>query len=276
MSLCNLLEHSICFSTPLRLTPSAWLEHIPFGMFLIDLLRPDLVVELGTHLGVSYCAFCQAVNDLKLNTQCYAIDTWQGDSQAGFYDTDVLMDLKKHHDPLYSSFSRLIQSTFDDALNNFKDGSIDLLHIDGFHSYDEVKHDFESWLPRMSNRGVILFHDTHVREQDFGVWRLWEELKPEYPHFEFPHGFGLGVLGVGRKQDQSMSKLFREITGSETILIQDFFYNLGSRITALREIQEFKDRERDLQQLWTVRLEQLYRLEGVKGVVKKAFTKLLF
>jgi len=166
------LSHPVCLTEPERLASTAWAAHIPFAMLLVDLLRPRTLVELGTFTGVSYCAFCQAVRELNLDTRCYAIDTWRGDEQSGFYGDEILTDLKRHHDPLYGSFSTLLQSSFDDARDNFENGSIDLLHIDGYHTYDVVKHDFESWLPKMSDRGVILLHDTNVREKDFGVWRL--------------------------------------------------------------------------------------------------------
>src|SRR5687767_12445999 len=149
------LDYPICMSVPRRVAPSGWTQHVPFGMFLIDLLRPALVVELGTHYGVSYCAFCQAVQELGIDTRCYAVDTWQGDEQAGVYGPAVLEDLRQHHDSAYGCFSRLIQSTFDEALSQFDDGTVDLLHVDGFHSYQAARHDFEAWLPKVSDRGVV-------------------------------------------------------------------------------------------------------------------------
>ena len=174
----NPLNNPICLAEPRRLTQfSSWHEHIPFAMFLIDILRPKVIVELGTFYGDSYCAFCQAVRDLDINTSCYAIDTWLGDHHTGTYGQEVLADLRTHHDPLYAKFSKLIQSSFNEALSQFKDGTIDLLHIDGFHSYEVVRHDFEMWLPKMTKEGVILFHDINIFERDFGVWRLWNELK---------------------------------------------------------------------------------------------------
>ena len=184
----NPLDYPICFDEPPRITASAWIEHVPFGMFIIDLLRPNMIVELGTFLGVSYCAFCEAVNKLRLNSKCYAVDTWQGDEHGGFYDEDILNDLRSFHDPKYGEFSQLIQSNFDDAVKYFSDSSIDLLHIDGLHTYEAVKHDFETWFPKLSQRSVVLFHDINVRENDFGVWRLWEELRNQFPFFEFFHG----------------------------------------------------------------------------------------
>jgi Methyltransferase domain len=239
----NPLDHPVCLTYPARIAESAWLGHVPFAMLVVDLLRPRLLVELGTHYGVSYCAFCQAVKELGLPTRCYAVDTWQGDAHVGAYGPEVLADLKAHHDPLYGSFSRLVQSDFEKALGKFADRSVDLLHIDGCHTYEAVKRDFEGWLPKMSDRGVILFHDINVREYDFGVWRLWDEVKRDYPHAEFTHTHGLGVLAVGPQCPPPLRR-FLEYAGREPVLVGDFFYQLGVRVEAALRLRDKEDAAR--------------------------------
>jgi O-antigen biosynthesis protein len=231
----NPLDYPICFSQPLLLDNiSAWTEHIPFGMVIVELLCPKILVELGTHSGVSYSSFCQAVKTLKLDTHCFAVDTWLGDEQAGFYTDQILTDLRGFHDANYSGFSKLLQSTFDDAATYFNKGSIDLLHIDGLHTYNAVKHDFETWLPKMSQSGVVLFHDISEKEKDFGVWKLWEELKVDYPNFEFFHGHGLGILAVGPKYSSKLDLVIK--AKNETQRIRDYFYLLGNRLQKEQQI----------------------------------------
>jgi O-antigen biosynthesis protein len=198
-------------------------------MFLVSILKPKMIVELGTHFGASYSAFCQAVRELDLDTHCYAIDTWEGDPHSGHYGPEVLAGLRQHNALFYESFSRLIQSTFDQALDHFADGTIDLLHIDAYHVYEAVKHDFESWLPKMNLNGVILLHDINVREGDFGVRRFWDEIKSQYQHFEFIHGHGLGVLAVCRVSSGELQELLGA-TGEEAVRIRDLFFHLGNRL----------------------------------------------
>jgi predicted O-methyltransferase YrrM len=233
----NPLEFPICSQTPKRHNvPTAWTGHVPFAMGLVAMARPRVVVELGTQWGVSYCAFCQAVKALRLDARCYAVDTWRGDSHAGFYDDAILNNLKQHHDPEYALFSELIQATFDNARPRFQDGTIDILHIDGFHSYEAVKHDFETWLPKMSDCGVVLFHDNEIRYcESYGVWRLWDEIKQHYPHFEFYHWFGLGVLAVGKSIPAGLQPLL-DAPKADADRIREYFTNLGEHLNELFSI----------------------------------------
>ena len=223
----------IVFMEPERCTSWPWIGHIPFGFWVMDAIRPEILVELGTHTGTSYLAFCQAVRHLRLATACFAVDTWRGDPQSGFYGEEVFAELQLYHEPRYGDFSRLIRSTFDEALGHFADQSIDLLHIDGYHLYEKVKHDFTSWLPKLSRRGVVLFHDINVREGDFGAWRLWEEISSTYPSFTFLHSHGLGVLATGPEQSAPVRKLLSLRNDDPQLIsgVRRFFERLGGRLS---------------------------------------------
>lgn len=176
--------------------PDAWVGHIPFANWLTNLAKPEVFVELGTHTGNSYFAFCQSILDADLSTKAYAVDTWAGDDHAGFYGKEVF-DYVAQTNKSYEHFSTLIRKTFEDALDIFPDQSIDLLHIDGLHTYEAVSKDFNTWLPKMSDRGLVILHDTNVFKDDFGVHKLFEELSAKYDSINFLHSHGLGVLRVG-------------------------------------------------------------------------------
>ena len=141
---------------------SAWYGHVPFAHWIVGAHRPASIVELGAHNGVSYAAFCEAVLRGRLDARALAVDTWRGDEHAGFYDDRVFTDLQHFHDQRYSAFSTLLRATFDDALKFVPDGSVDLLHIDGRHLFEDVSHDFATWQAKLSPRAVVLFHDTRA------------------------------------------------------------------------------------------------------------------
>jgi len=233
------------FMRPVYLQPSAWAEHLPFAFWVVEAVRPRVFVELGSHYGTSYFSFCQAVDKLGLGSTCYAVDTWRGDEHAGFYGDEVYDLVSAHNSALYSRFSSLVRSTFNEANSYFEDGSIDLLHIDGLHTLEAVTGDFETWLPKMSERGVVIFHDTNVRERGFGVFKLFSTLKQKYPHFEFTHGHGLGVIAVGAEIDPLMRLFFDQQLQSERQgAVQEFFARLGrswSQVLGQRKIQDKLD-----------------------------------
>jgi hypothetical protein len=154
------------------------------------------VVELGTHYGESYFSFCQAVLENEVPCRCYAVDTWKGDRHSGFYAEEVFDEVDAYNRTNYSSFSTLLRCTFEEALSSFDERSIDLLHIDGLHTYQAVSQEFHSWLPKVKPGGIILLHDIVGRGKDFGVWKFWEEISARFESFEFHHHSGLGVVRV--------------------------------------------------------------------------------
>lgn len=223
------------FWIPEHSVPSAWVGHAPFAYWLVNVMKPRSIVELGVHCGFSYLVFCDAVKRTGIDCLCSGIDTWEGDEHAGFYEEAVYDKLLVQHQP-YAATSRLIRSTFDAAQPQFADGSIDLLHIDGRHGYEDVRRDFEKWQPKLSKRAVVLFHDTN--EASFGVSRFWNELAAIYPHFEFKHAHGLGVLGVGSDLPVKLQQLF-EIAELDDLShsVRDAYEHLGNAVINGQEVQ---------------------------------------
>ncbi len=222
--------------TPEYLTQEQyWVGHIPFAFWIVAQLKPRIFVELGTYKGDSYCSFCQAVMKLNLDTYCFAVDNWTGDIHYGQYGEEIFEQIKNYHDPKYSHFSKLIRADFDAAVELFENNSIDLLHIDGMHTYNAIRNDFETWFPKLSDRAVVLFHDISEKRESYAVWEYWEELISLYPYIAFSHSSGLGVLFVG----SNVPNQLLEIASSPEKTKQKFielFRCLGERITLKSEM----------------------------------------
>ena len=210
------------------LTATSWGGHIPFLFCLVACLRPRMYVELGSYFGASYFAACQAMQLNNPNGKAIAIDLWKGDEQAGFYGESVFNSFKKILNKKYSDVGDFLRMSFDDASTVFEDQSIDLLHIDGSHKYETVKNDYETWRSKVTNNGVIIFHDTNVFDRGIGVWKLWEEISTEAVTFEFKHTRGLGVMAFGSPGENPIVRLLTMINSRE--LLSDYFENFFSRM----------------------------------------------
>jgi hypothetical protein len=229
------LYRPVVFREPMRVVPPlSWLEHIPFAFWLVEAVRPEVFVELGTRSGTSYAAFAQAVQMLELPAACYAVDTWRGDPQSGFYDESVFEEWNAYHNLHFAAFSTLVRSTFDEAVNQFSDGRVDLLHIDGGGTYESLLANFDLWSRKVSRRGIVLIHNINVRERDVGAWRVWERLRSRYPSFEFLHGHGLGVLGVGPNVVAPLQWLFSiaSVSPAGVTEVRKFFAYLGGNLAS--------------------------------------------
>lgn len=213
---------------------SAWHGHIPFAFFITELLQPKIFVELGVHAGDSYIAFCQGLGEAKFE-RAYGIDTWEGDEHSGAYSPKIYEDLKKINDEHFP-FSALVKERFEKAVSFFEDGSINLLHLDGCHTYEAVSRDIEMWRPKMADDGVMLLHDTIVPE--FGVRKVWGELKRTAMTYDFYHSNGLGVALVGDKYNETLAELCLLNAHSEGQWVRGYFELLAERVNGIRTGRE--------------------------------------
>ena len=165
---------------------------------------------MGTHITLF-------ARRLGLDIRCFAVDTWEGDQHSGHYGDEVFRELRDFHDPAYGDFSQLLRMRFYRAMSLFSDGEIDLLHIDGLHTYKAVRQDYEAWLPKMSDAGVILFHDTNVPELMLDFLH-WSTENSELAHrFFWVQGSDIELHSVSEIIEH-MDKLGQQLTHARSII----------------------------------------------------------
>ncbi len=218
-----------------------WIGHIPFAFEVINALEPRVVVELGVYSGTSLAAFCQAVRTLGLNTKCYGIDDWQGDVHTGKIHGDIYNEVRDYFNDQYPDISILIREKFNKAVERFSDREVDLLHIDGMHTFEAISNDYTKWLPKMSDKGIILFHDINVsymnfgfishcgfkRIDNFGVKNFFDSIKEQYHFIEFTHSYGLGCLFVGKNKPVRIRQMIEDSKFPE---FQAYFAGIGNKL----------------------------------------------
>ena len=277
MSFNDLFKNNILFDKPDKIEePASWVKHIPFAFFLLNLLKPKTIVELGVHTGNSFNSFCQAVKKLNLKTNCYGIDTWTGDKHAGFYSEKIYTDLLNYHkEKEYTKFAHLYKMTFDEALKKFDDNSIDLIHIDGYHTYEAVKHDYETWFAKLSDKSIVLIHDTTVKGHNFGIWKLWEEIRSKFDSFNFQYGYGLGVLAVGQNIDNEVLTLIHQLNNNDKL--EKIFHTLGNSIANNIQIKQLKNNVENISRISNRQVQKLTdqnnllnrQIENLTDVIKR-------
>lgn len=247
MSDVDALITNTIFWHPEFFVDSAWTEHAPFSYWLEERLKPSLIVELGTHNGMSFFSFCQAVERLQLETRLIAIDTWQGDQHAGFFDEQVFDEFKKNQ-KRYDDISWYYRKTFEEGLKHIENDSADIIHIDGFHSYEAVRKDFYDALPKLAKNGIIILHDTNEYGRNFGIYRFWAELVEKFPTFHFNHGHGLGLVSpkeIRKDLDFIFSLNFKDM--NKLNWIRNLFMSHGNQIVISQQIEnatkEIKENE---------------------------------
>lgn len=216
-----------------------WSMHLPFAYELMQELAPKVFVELGVWKGESYFTFCQSAAENKTNVKCYGVDSWRGDVHMGQFDPGLGKEVADYN-WRYSSFSELMPMTFSEALPHFPDGTIDLLHIDGAHTYHDVKSDFESWLPKLSPNGVVLFHDVIIRDRGFGVWKLWDQIARAENSFLFEFGYGLGVWKKAAlsKEDAPFLRRLLRANPIERRQINNFYATAAAALALWQHVEK--------------------------------------
>lgn len=163
-----------------------WWGHVDFAKWVANKFYEPTIVDLGVDYGLSTFSFALG-NPLAKVT---GIDSFEGDPHSGRRDTESFCkEFKDKHNIKNVSF---LKGYFDDYAPQWPEASIDVLHIDGLHTYEAVKLDFETWLPKVKRDGIILMHDTRCYREGFGVHDFFLEI--DMPKLNFSDYWGLGVV----------------------------------------------------------------------------------
>ena len=96
--------------------------------------------------------------------------------------------------------------TIDQVRNILSGRKVDLLLIDGDHTYEGVRRDFEAYRAFVGDGGVLAFHDivpeNPQRRSEYElcsgqVPRFWSELRSRYRHAELVEDWNQGGMGIG-------------------------------------------------------------------------------
>ena len=134
-------------------------DEIPFFIREVSKIRRGNIVEVGCYLGGFTWYGAQIARDNYSTWQC--VDHWKGSSDLSSDDWESVYVgfLENMRDARLDRFVRVQRTTSAEAAARTPDESIDLVFIDGDHSYDQCRNDIEAWLPKLKKGGVMLGHD---------------------------------------------------------------------------------------------------------------------
>jgi predicted O-methyltransferase YrrM len=161
--------------------------------------RPNVVVEIGTAYGGTFYALCQVAPS---RSTLVSLDLPGGDFGRG-YRSDTVALLRRlakrrqivHFLPLdsHEPSSKIV------LVELLADAQIDFLLIDGDHTYEGVKADFDMYAPLVAEGGLIAFHDVvpGKPKRVGGVPHFWAEVSERFESLEFVKSWKQGGFGIG-------------------------------------------------------------------------------
>ncbi|OGJ86972.1 MAG: hypothetical protein A2350_01185 [Candidatus Raymondbacteria bacterium RifOxyB12_full_50_8] len=166
--------------------------------------KPATVLEIGTAIGGNLFLFCSVA---RPDATIISLDLPGGKYGGGY---------PLWRKWLYRSFPKTCQRLFLVRANShleetrkkiaaiLKNREIDFLFIDGDHTYEGVKQDFNMYTPFVKKGGLIAFHDIapHSSNDGCGVDRYWQEIKTRGPFMEFIRSWNQGWAGIGLIEKQ--------------------------------------------------------------------------
>lgn len=192
------------FLTNLDDIPTCWRGHREFAEWIVKETNPEVIVDLGVDWGFSTFSFA-----MPRIGHVYGVDSFEGDKYTGGTHGCYEYVMSKREKLFMQDNVTIIKGYFDDVARDWNK-EINILHIDGSHSYEDIKNDYETWSKFLSEDGIILLHDTYIEElngKTYGVKKFFDEI--ELPKVTFTHSFGLGVISKNEEIINKIKETFK-------------------------------------------------------------------
>lgn len=182
-----------------RIRPTQSTEEILWLLDQLERLRPRTVVEIGTDEGGTLFLWTRVaaadallvvvdVRPLGLLGRFSAYAVVRRGLARAQQRVELVMPADSQSEPTVERVRRLTRGR-----------PVDFVFIDGDHSYEGVKRDFELWSALVRPGGIIAFHDMKPDAPD-GVPRLWAELRERFETEErvasTEPSYGIGIVHV--------------------------------------------------------------------------------
>ena len=169
---------------------------------LLEIIKdknPKIILEIGTASGGTLFLFTNIANP---EATIISIDLPGGAFGGGYREWKI---------PIYQSFAknkqkiRLVRAnshylkTFEHVKKILDGRMLDFLFIDGDHTYEGVKKDFNTYSRLVKKGGIIALHDIVDKAYVLGcyVFKFWNEIKKEYKHQELIGDISQNWAGIG-------------------------------------------------------------------------------
>ncbi len=135
------------------------------------------IVEVGSYHGKSAVNFAHAVRKNGNAATVYCVDTWRNENIEQARNLDVFDRFMANTAP-YADVIVPMRGRSEEVGVRWDKGPIDVLFIDGDHSYDGVVRDIKAWMPHLRRGGIALFHDTDLADVERGLEASRDLIRP--------------------------------------------------------------------------------------------------
>jgi hypothetical protein len=122
-------------------------------------IKEMVMIEIGSYAGESTELFAKNFKKV-ISIDPYINDYDENDPACQYMDFNEVYNTFSNVISKYNNISH-IRKTSDEAINDLKDIKVDLIYIDGLHTYEQVKKDIENYKKIINNYGFISGHDYH-------------------------------------------------------------------------------------------------------------------